>query len=273
MRYWSGVPWTSIDSAREMIAKDREAMPAGTHLRFGIETADTHALVGTCTLFAFSEQCRRAEIGYSLVPAMWGRGYMHEALTALLAYGFETLALNRVEADIDPRNRPSARVLERLRFREEGFLRERWIVAGEVSHSALFGLLRSDWDARASGAPPIAPGPGFVVLYRWRIDAAQQASFVAAWSRITELLRRDHGSGGSRLHRGADGLWYGYAQWPSEDARQRAFAQPVDPDASARMRSAIVESLPEVRLEAIADYLVPPTVRQESPAKAPPSDD
>ena len=81
---------------------------------------------------------------------------MHEALVALLAFGFGELGLNRVEADIDPRNRASARSLERLGFRQEGHLRERWIVGSEVSDSALYGLLASDWRERpaAAGAPP-----------------------------------------------------------------------------------------------------------------------
>jgi quinol monooxygenase YgiN len=103
-----------------------------------------------------------------------------------------------------------------------------------------------------------ASGPGLVVLYRWRLHPGAEASFTAAWSRVTASLRRDAGSLGSRLHRGSDGLWYGYAQWPDEATRQRAFATPLDPEASTRMRAAIAESLPEVRLTPVADFLVLP---------------
>lgn len=92
-------------------------------------------------------------------------------------------------------------------------------------------------------------------MSRWRLHPGMEASFVQSWSRSTELLRRA-GSLGSRLHRGNDGIWYGYAQWPSEDARQRAFAQSLDPAAVAQMRAAIAESLPEILLEPVADYLV-----------------
>jgi [ribosomal protein S5]-alanine N-acetyltransferase len=150
MRYWSSAPWTSIAKAQEMIAKDRQAMAAGEHLRLGIEARDAAEFIGTCTLFNLDGQCRRAEIGYALSSVHWGHGYMHEALTALLAFGFDDLDLNRVEADIDPRNAASARSLERLRFVKEGHLRERWIVDGEVSDTGLYGLLRSDWRARAA---------------------------------------------------------------------------------------------------------------------------
>lgn len=101
-------------------------------------------------------------------------------------------------------------------------------------------------------------GPGFVVLYRWRLHPGSEESFVDAWSRITALLRDSGGSLGSRLHRGSDGLWYGYAQWPSNAARQRAFGLALDPDASATMRAAIAETLPEIVLESISDYLVLP---------------
>jgi RimJ/RimL family protein N-acetyltransferase len=80
---------------------------------------------------------------------------MHEALQTLLDFGFGVMNLNRVEADIDPRNGASARSLLRLGFRLEGHLRERWIVAGEVSDSALYGLLRAEWRA----APQTDPRP------------------------------------------------------------------------------------------------------------------
>lgn len=79
----------------------------------------------------------------------WGKAYMDEALRALLSYGFNDLKFNRVEADIDPRNEASARSLERLGFRKEGHLRERWIVGDEVSDTALYGLLHRDCQWRA----------------------------------------------------------------------------------------------------------------------------
>ena len=145
MRYWSTPPWTSIGQAQAMVARDREALPRGEHLRLGIVRRDDAVLVGTCTLFDWAPSCRRAEIGFALAPEWWGRAYMDEALRALLRHGFDAMALNRVEADIDPRNEASARTLERLGFRREGLLRERWIVGDEVSDTALYGLLQRDW--------------------------------------------------------------------------------------------------------------------------------
>ena len=150
MRYWSSPPWPSVDAAHELIAKDQAAHAAGEYIRLGVALQGIDMIFGTCTLFDFMTQCRRAEIGYCMASSMWGHGYMHEALSALVAFGFDELALNRIEADIDPRNAASARSLERLGFVKEGHLRERWIVDGEVSDSDLYGLLRSDWLATST---------------------------------------------------------------------------------------------------------------------------
>ncbi len=145
MRYWSTPPWESLAPGHLMVAQDQAAGPDADWLRLGLVRRDDDQLIGTCTLFDHNRDSRRAEVGYALAQDAWGQGWMNEALVALLDHGFEAWNLNRVEADIDPRNLASARTLERLGFCREGLLRERWIVAGEVSDSALFGLLRRDW--------------------------------------------------------------------------------------------------------------------------------
>ena len=147
-RYGSHPSWTHRQTAVDYIARNARAMAAGTDAQFAIERREDGVVVGTCCLYALDAQCRRADIGYVLRPSQWGRGYATEANAALLDWGFGPLGLNRVEADIDPRNVASARALERLGFVREGHLRERWIVGGEVCDSLIYGLLASDWKAR-----------------------------------------------------------------------------------------------------------------------------
>ncbi|HEX3122653.1 MAG TPA: GNAT family N-acetyltransferase [Rhodanobacteraceae bacterium] len=148
MRYTSSLPLVSLDQAEAFVARETAGMAAGESLRLGLQRLADDTLIGTCILFHRNAQCRRAEVGYELRHDAWGQGYMHEALQTFLHFGFTELKLNRLEADIDPRNVASARSLERLGFAREGLLRERWIVDGEVSDSALYGLLLSDWKAR-----------------------------------------------------------------------------------------------------------------------------
>ena len=150
MRYFSEPPWTDPERATRQVDDDAAAFERGDFFRFTIVLNETQRMIGNCTLFALHRQNRRAEIGYALQRAHWGKGYMGEALGALLAHAFHDLDLNRLEADIDPRNAASASLLERLGFISEGFLRERWIVGGEVCDSALYGLLRRDWKPGAT---------------------------------------------------------------------------------------------------------------------------
>jgi hypothetical protein len=96
----------------------------------------------------------------------------------------------------------------------------------------------------------------FVVLYRWRIKPGTEDRFAMAWSEATRrLLAR--GSLGSRLHAGSDGYWYGYAQWPDAQARASAFASDAQHDVGLRMRECIAESLPEIVLTPVSDFLQP----------------
>jgi heme-degrading monooxygenase HmoA len=96
-------------------------------------------------------------------------------------------------------------------------------------------------------------------LYRWHLKPGKEQQFIEAWSRISDGLLNRRGSLGSRLHRGSDGTWYSYAQWPSAQARESAFSLPaVEPEAGALMREAIAETLPEVVLESVADFMVLP---------------
>lgn len=152
MRYWSSQPWSSLAQAQSLIERDLKELASGEHLRVGIFLNESHAMVGTCSLFNINEQCRRAEVGYGIASTHWRRGYMSEGVGALIAYAFQELGLNRLEADIDPRNVASAASLEKLGFTREGLLRERWIVGTEVSDSALYGLLAREWLAHGPRA-------------------------------------------------------------------------------------------------------------------------
>src|SRR6476469_9876671 len=100
--------------------------------------------------------------------------------------------------------------------------------------------------------------PIFCAIYRWRLHPGSEDSFVQAWSRVTQLLRAQRGSLGSRLHRGPDDIWCSYTQWPSAEAKAEGLARAsVYPDAWQQMSEAIAESLPELILVPISDHLAP----------------
>jgi len=148
LRYWSSSAWTDLAQASAAIDDALAGYRDGTSLRFAITLKSTGEMIGNFRFYDFFDQNRRCDIGYVLARAHWGQGYLAEAMTAALDYAFAELNLNRIEADIDPRNEASQKLLERMTFVREGYMRERWIVNGEVCDTAFYGLLKRDWEAR-----------------------------------------------------------------------------------------------------------------------------
>ena len=146
VRYWSRGAWTDMAQADEMLAAAMRDYADGSGLRYGIVLSATDELIGVASLFAFNRDNRRCEVGYVLGRRYWGQGYASEALVPVLEHAFGALGMNRIEADIDPQNIASGRVLEKLAFRMEGLMPERWIVRGEKADTAYYGLLKRYWD-------------------------------------------------------------------------------------------------------------------------------
>jgi RimJ/RimL family protein N-acetyltransferase len=149
MRYWTTPPWTDRAQAREYLASIRRGFAEQDLFQWGVARRDDDGVVGTCTLFRIEPPHRRAEVGFALGADHWRRGLMSEALGALFDFAFGTLGLHRLEADVDPRNAASIGILTRLGFRQEGLLRERWQVAGEIQDAVFLGLLAPEWKARS----------------------------------------------------------------------------------------------------------------------------
>lgn len=147
-RYLSRPALRDVAAAEALHQEIVNCFTARSLFQWGIADRRTNVVVGTFTLAALSPEHRRAEVGFALARAVWGRGYVTEALPALLSFSFETLDLHRLEADADPRNRHSIRALERVGFEREGCLRERYNVNGELQDAVLYGLLRRDWATR-----------------------------------------------------------------------------------------------------------------------------
>jgi RimJ/RimL family protein N-acetyltransferase len=77
--------------------------------------------------------------------AWWGHGYGREAVRRVVEFGFTSLELHRLEADVDPRNASSIQALEGLGFQREGYQRQRYFLDGELQDAVLYGLLRPEW--------------------------------------------------------------------------------------------------------------------------------
>jgi len=98
----------------------------------------------------------------------------------------------------------------------------------------------------------------FAVIYRFRIAPQAEDAFIQAWSRLTELIRDHRGGRGSRLHRGDDGIYYAYAQWPDRQSWQSEGTLPAEAvELRQIITNATVEHFDAIPLTPVKDYLLP----------------
>ena len=145
MKFWSSPPMADVAAAAALVAELQTFFDRRHLFQWGITRHDGGEVLGTCTLHNLELEHRRAEVGFALRRDVWGQGLAADALSTLIRFSFAELDLHRLEADADPQNERSLRLLERQGFRREGYLRERWHHLGEVQDAVFLGLLRPEW--------------------------------------------------------------------------------------------------------------------------------
>jgi len=110
-----------------------------------MELRSERRMIGAIELRMRDEANRTADIGYVLTRKDWGRGYMTEAVRAILDVAFRQLDFHRVWATCDPRNHASYRVMEKAGMRREAHFRKDVIEKGEWRDSYLYAILAEEW--------------------------------------------------------------------------------------------------------------------------------
>ncbi|MCC6244116.1 MAG: GNAT family N-acetyltransferase [Gemmatimonadaceae bacterium] len=134
--------------AESWIATHRAAWDAGTDVTFAI-TTPTNDLRGTVGLH-ITRAHDRGEMGYWIGEPYWGQGLATEAVSALLTFAFETLALHRVQASHLPRNPASGRVMQKVGMQREGLHRGRYKKGAAYEDVVEYAVLRSEWETRSA---------------------------------------------------------------------------------------------------------------------------
>jgi [ribosomal protein S5]-alanine N-acetyltransferase len=134
-----------LADAERLIADIDDLARKRTLFHWGVARRSDDLVLGHATLFKIERAHHRAEVGYSIHREHWGHGLGAEAVRLLIGFAFESFGLRRLEADIDPRNVASLRLVEKLGFQREGYMRERWDLGGEIQDAIVLGLLRREW--------------------------------------------------------------------------------------------------------------------------------
>lgn len=136
--------FTDENQAKDMIKLLDEFSLDNKAIRFSIIEMESNEIIGSCGFNSLDFENEKAEIGYDIARAFWGRGYASEAISALLDYAFSTLKLNRIEAKVEPENVNSVKVLRKLNFMFEGTLRRYERVNGKFIDLNMYSKLTTD---------------------------------------------------------------------------------------------------------------------------------
>ncbi|MHA1112265.1 MAG: GNAT family N-acetyltransferase [Promethearchaeota archaeon] len=129
----------------KFIEMAQERFTSKNGIRWALTLKDEGLLIGT---MGYNRWITRfgnfAVMGYDLDPDYWRKGYSYEAGQIVVDYGFNIMKLHRIEADIDPLNIASEKLLKKLGFQLEGVHREKFYWVGQFQTSAMYSRLSTD---------------------------------------------------------------------------------------------------------------------------------
>jgi RimJ/RimL family protein N-acetyltransferase len=137
-----------VGAATRWIESHAPAWTAGSAVTFAIVETGLGKLAGAISLMSIHREHRRAELGYWIAVDRWNKGLATEAGQQLLDFGFNDLALHRIESRHFLRNPASGRVMQKLGMREEGADRDWAIKWGRHETLARYSILKPEWAAR-----------------------------------------------------------------------------------------------------------------------------
>jgi ribosomal-protein-alanine N-acetyltransferase len=147
-RFYNANTFTKPEQARVMLKRRYDKFWRGQGVRWAITLKGKDALIGSCGFNAWNKKTKVGELGYELARPFWNQGLMTEAVEAMTAYGFTTLALCRIEAWIMPKNRSSANLLIKVGFQSEGIQEGKGYWNGRFHDLELFSIGIEQWEIR-----------------------------------------------------------------------------------------------------------------------------
>lgn len=138
-------PFKDLTEALEMIKLLRDLPEKSQGIRWGITEKHTGKVLGTCGFHNYKQEHARVEMGYELGSKYWRQGFMTEALTAILYYGFKKMEYNRIEAFVNVGNNKSTGTLEKMGFKLDGLLRQYEFARGKFVDQYCYSLLQSEY--------------------------------------------------------------------------------------------------------------------------------
>ncbi len=131
----------TLDEAVEKMKTIIDMVDNRNGIAWTIELKKSNQPIGDISFWRLIKEHYRAEIGYSLLPDFWEKGYMTEAAKCAIEYGFTKLNIHSIEANVNPKNIASFKLLEKLNFVREAYFKENYYHDGKFLDSAIYSLL------------------------------------------------------------------------------------------------------------------------------------
>ena len=143
---YNSKPMEDVSEAKEYVRRHRAEYLNQDGIVWAVTLKAQDTVIGLVGFHNWSYH-NRAMLGYDLAHAYWGQGIGSEAVRQIIRFGFERMDLNRIEGETIEDNHESRRMLEKLDFVCEGIRRGYSLEDdGEYHGSAMYGLLRSEYD-------------------------------------------------------------------------------------------------------------------------------
>ena len=143
MQFIDKEPAKSVEEVEAFIQKLNDDIDHNRLIQWAIAFQEEPGrLIGGISFWRFRFEDYRAETGYALHPQHWGKGIMKEALQKVIDFGFNNMGLHSIEANINPNNTASARLLESVGFVREAYFREDYFFRGKFLDTAIYSKLQ-----------------------------------------------------------------------------------------------------------------------------------
>ena len=136
---------TNIEISEEFISENLEMYSLQKGLFWALIEKESQQFIGDFAFWKIDKKHCRSEIGYTLHPDYWGKGYMNEAMRKILNFGFQNLKLHSIEANINPKNTKSRKILTKFGFVKEAYFRENYFYNGKFLDSEIYSLLEKNF--------------------------------------------------------------------------------------------------------------------------------
>jgi ribosomal-protein-alanine N-acetyltransferase len=144
LRYIDRPPHRTKEDTEQMIQKIMDGIRLNEAIGWAIVLKGENKLSGTISFHRIEKENYRAEIGYMMHPEHWRKGYTHEAMVKVIDYGFHSMKLHSIEANINPDNSASANLLLKNGFVREACFRENYYFNGNFLDTEIYSLLKSE---------------------------------------------------------------------------------------------------------------------------------